>query len=223
MKPLFRRASIALAACTLFAGAAQAGALYTNDFGAVLPGYVPNDDSTFGFTLPFALNTAVGATTLGGVSNNGFLWLSGALGTEYVYAFAVDLDSRSSPTADAAVHYRVDGQKAIVTWANMGLFGPDYSTKYTFQIVLDNDLHEAGLFFGNGFPSSFGSVVGPYICPTGSGCGSYSTETVVNDPLYFDLLTGARRSHFSSVPVPSSALLAAAALGALVTTRRGRR
>jgi len=147
----------AVASSALFAGAAQAG-LYTTTFGAVVPGYAPNDDSTYAVTLPFAFTFFGSSYTSAVVSNNGNIqfgtqsgaYSSSPLNTQTdfrgIAAFWSDLYSANDPlgaiaagTGGSAVYMNaVNANQVVFTWDRLGYFSNDYSARVQFQLVLNN-------------------------------------------------------------------------------------
>lgn len=193
-------------ACGAFASSGASATLYTSNYGGVLPGYFPNDDNSFEFTLP---STIAGFSAGSGslmVSNNGII--HGIANGNYssIYAFAWDLYSRNDPLGVASIHYTTNANEAVLTWDRMGLFWQDYSQRYTFQMVFrDNTI---GLFYDGAFPSH---CAGPN-CITNSNTG---------ETMYFDSATGAQVAGFANqVPEPGSLALIGLGLAGLAAFRK---
>ncbi|NCT83653.1 MAG: PEP-CTERM sorting domain-containing protein [Comamonadaceae bacterium] len=147
----------AVASSALLAGAAHAG-LYTNSFGALVPGYVANDDHTYTVTLPFSFTFFGTSYTSAVVSNNGNIqfgsdstaYSSSPLNTQTdfrgIAAFWSDLESRSDPlgaiaagTGGSGVYMNVvNANQVVFTWDRLGYYDRDYASRVQFQLVLNN-------------------------------------------------------------------------------------
>lgn len=212
MNKFLMRLQLWVAALTL-SSAAVAGPLYTTNFGAELPGYYQNDDSSFSLTLPFSVQLGTDAATNAiRVDNNGSVYN----GNSSLYVWFNDLDSRGGGTA--GIHYRAEGTRAIISWVDMGLYSYNYRNRFTFQLVLDGLTQQAGVFFADGFYAGTTGTTGAYF-------SSGTLRSYFNDAggptYYFDLATGRQIAGFSNtVPEPSSIALAMLAMGALVWARK---
>lgn len=132
-------------------------ALFTTDFGSLVPGYSPNDDNTFAAVgLPFGINYF--GTTYNSifVNNNGnatfgagtFSYSPSPLNTQttqpMIAPYWTDLDSRSDPlgaiaasTGGSGVYFRqVSPTEVVMTWDRLGYFSQNYSGRAQFQLVL---------------------------------------------------------------------------------------
>lgn len=178
----------ALTCAALISSTASAG-LYTTNYGAVLPGYYANDDSSFQLTLPSTIAGFNGTNGQVWVDNNGLVYVPGKWTS---YAFLWDLDSRDDPLGVASIRYKSSASEAVVTWDRMGLFSRRYDTRFTFQMVFrDNTI---GFFYDGVFPNH---CVG-FDCAIKNNTG----QTV-----YINALTGAQVSGFAAVPEPGSIAL----------------
>lgn len=134
-------------------------ALFTSNFGSLVPGYVPNDDSTFpAVALPFSINYF--GTTYNSifVNNNGNATFGAGTGSftpsplntqtnqPMIAPFWTDLDSRSDPlgaiapqTGGSGVYFRqVSSTQVVMTWDRLGYFPTNYSGRVQFQLVLND-------------------------------------------------------------------------------------
>jgi hypothetical protein len=132
-------------------------ALFTNDFGPLLPGYVPNDDSVFpAVALPFSINFFGTTRNSIFVNNNGNATFGLATGVftpsplntqstqPMIAPYWTDLDSRSDPlgaiaphTGGSGVYFRqTSPSEVVMTWDRLGYFPVNYSGRAQFQLVL---------------------------------------------------------------------------------------
>ena len=148
---------VAVAAAAGFSVPTADAALFTNDFGPLLPSYVPNDDATFpAVGLPFSINFF--GTTYNSifVNNNGNATFGAATGAftpsplntqttqPMIAPYWTDLDSRADPlapiaahTGGSAVYFRqTSPTEVVMTWDRLGYFPVNYSGRAQFQLVL---------------------------------------------------------------------------------------
>lgn len=150
-------ASALLGAVLGFSALTANAALFTSNFGSLVPGYTPNDDHTFSAVgLPFSINYF--GTTYNSifVNNNGnatfgagtFSYSPSALNTQttqpMIAPYWTDLDSRSDPlgaiaasTGGSGVYFRqVSAAEVVMTWDRLGYYSSNYSGRAQFQLVL---------------------------------------------------------------------------------------
>ncbi len=148
MKTTKLAALLAASCFSLMASHAQA-ALYTNDFGSLVPGYTQNDDSYFGaINLGFSLNFFDALYDKLFINNNGNVTFGGGASAysaaplnsqntrPMIAPFWSDLDTRGG-SAGAGVYYSLTASKMVVTWNKMGFYSRNYSGLNTFQLVLN--------------------------------------------------------------------------------------
>lgn len=168
LRNTFHRLCLAAAAAVAFIATPASAELYTNTFGAVVPGYVANDDNIYTVALPFNVSLFGGTYASAVVSNNGNVqfgtssnsWTSAPLNTQVAFrgiaAFWSDLDSRGD-TLSSAVHMnQVSASEVVFTWDRLGYYDRNYASRVTFQLVLRGDNAAVpsgegtiGLFYGS--------------------------------------------------------------------------
>lgn len=132
-------------------------ALFTNNFGSLIPGYVANDDSTFpAVSLPFGVNYFGTTYNSVFVNNNGNATFGAGTGSftpsplntqttqPMIAPYWTDLDSRSDPlgaiaasTGGSGVYFRqTSPAEVVMTWDRLGYFSVNYSGRALFQLVL---------------------------------------------------------------------------------------
>jgi nidogen-like/PEP-CTERM motif-containing protein len=151
---------LAIAVVTLVLGCSAVTAsaeMFTNDFGPLVPGYVPNDDFTFAAVpLPFSINYFGTTYSSIFVNNNGNATFGAGTGVfspsplnsqttqPMIAPYWTDLDSRSDPlgaivagTGGSGVYFRqVSPTEVVMTWDRLGYFSVNYSGRAQFQLVL---------------------------------------------------------------------------------------
>ncbi len=144
----------------MFIGFSALGAnaqLYTTNYGSLVPGYSPNDDSTFpAVGLPYSINYFGSTYNSIFVNNNGNATFGAGTGdyspsplntqnTQPMIApYWTDLDSRSDPlgsiaanTGGSGVYFRqVSPTEVVMTWDRLGYYSTNYSGRAQFQLVL---------------------------------------------------------------------------------------
>lgn len=132
-------------------------ALFTTNFGSLVPGYTPNDDATFAaVALPFSINYFGTTYTSIFVNNNGNATFGAGTGSftpsplntqttqPMIAPYWTDLDSRSDPlgvivagTGGSGVYFRqVSPTEVVMTWDRLGYFSVNYTGRAQFQLVL---------------------------------------------------------------------------------------
>ena len=197
----------AIATSLAVAASPASAALYTNSFGALVPGYAPNDDLTFGpVALPFSIDFFGTTYNTMIVSNNGNVQFNSnsdsftptPLNTQTIGAmiapFWTDLDSRSDPlgaiaagTGGSAVYVsQTSANQVVVTWDRLGFFDANYSGRTQFQLVLNNP----------GAPIAVGEgAIGFYFAAMTSGTDTSNVTSGFGDGL--DPINPGEISHFS--------------------------
>ena len=160
-----------LAAALLFTVATANAALFTSNFGSVLPTTSNCDDCADGPIAFSGINQSItffGATYSSlYVSSNGYVtfdspstnFTSAPLDTQTVGKMIAgsftDLDSRDNAPSNVYANTSTNGQ-IIVTYENMGHFSRNYAGLSTFQIVVRSDQFafsngegQVGLFYGS--------------------------------------------------------------------------
>ena len=150
-------ANALLGAVLGFSALTANAALFTSNFGSLVPGYFPNDDSVFpAVALPFGINYF--GTTYNSifVNNNGNATFGAGTGSytpsplntqttqPMIAPYWTDLDSRSDPlgaiaanTGGSGVYFRqVSAAEVVMTWDRLGYFSTNYSGRAQFQLVL---------------------------------------------------------------------------------------
>lgn len=157
MKKKTMFASVLLGAVLGFSALTANAALYTTNFGSLVPGYAANDDNTFSaVTLPFTINYFGTTYSSIFVNNNGNATFGAGtssftpspLNTQTTHPmiapYWTDLDSRSDPlgaivasTGGSGVYFStVSPDEVVMTWDRLGYFSTNYSGRAQFQLVL---------------------------------------------------------------------------------------
>lgn len=241
---------LASAACLSLAAMPAAAALYTPSIGALLPGYVQNDDGIFAaVNLGFSLNFFGTNYSSLFINNNGNATFGAPTrafnpaplniqSTQPMIApYWTDLDSTNGGPS-AGIYLAQTAHQLIVTWQDLGYFNQNYTGRVTFQLVLNDPSAPIaagesviGFFYGrmtsgndtHTISAGFGdglSAVNEGEIAYDSGTSGAASAALDNTSVWFDLIGGAPTP---TVPEPASAVLALAGLALIWGQGRYRR